>query len=115
MKRILMLLTLALLFCPALAYAQTDPDIPGLDWANLVAAAGVIVFVVNMVKDLFHVTGKAILIISGTISLAWAVAIYQPNVQLVIIAGVLCWAVATGAWAGAKKLFHKAGEVSAKS
>ena len=114
MKRILIVLALALLFCPALAFAQVDPEIPGLNWGGLVYAAGFIIFVVNMAKDLFNITGKVILGVSGGLSLGWAIAVYQPNVQLVAIAAVLCWAVATGAWAGAKKLFHKAGQPSAK-
>ena len=114
MKRILMVVALALLFCPALAYAQTDPNIPGLNWAGLLTAAATIIFLTNMAKDVFHIQGKIILAVSGGFSLAWGIATYQPDVQLTIIASVFCWMVATGTWAGAKKLAHKIGQPSAK-
>lgn len=91
-----------------------DPMIPGLNWAGLVAAATIIVLVVNTAKDLLKITGKPILYLSGALSLIWAIAKYQPDIILVFIATGCCWLVATGAWSGAKKLFHKVGTPSAK-
>lgn len=105
-----LLLGLVLLaIIPAIAYAQTDPEIPGLVWGELIAVAGSIMVITNLIKRFTHINGKVILIISGAMSMVWAISQYQPDVHLIAYAFAYCFGIASGAWETLKLLAHKAG------
>ena len=81
--------------------------IPGLDEAALLLASGGIVFLIQMIKMLLKIQGKPILIVSGVLSLAWAIGSFQPEIWPIIIHAVVCWGMATGEWGTAKRFLCK--------
>ena len=120
MKRLILPLVLAVVLMlwafPALAQTQpVNPNIPGFDFQEAMQAAGIIVFLVNLFKGQFGLTGSAIKYAVFGISACYAIVSYQiwvnfaGTIGLAALAFAFTSAMAMGGWETAKILVHKVG------
>ena len=119
MKRLIplvLVIVLMLWALPVLAQTQpVDPNIPGFDFQGAVKAAGIIVVLVNLLKNQFGLSGDKIKYVVMAISGGYAIVTYQVwlnfagTIGLAALAFAFTSAMAMGGWETAKILVHKVG------
>ena len=113
----LLIVAMVLIWVPRL-WAQgqpTDPNVPGFRFGEAVQAAGIIVVLINLLKDQFNLQGDKIKYVVMAISAGYAIVSYEvwldfgAKIGFVAIAFAFTYGMAVGGWKSAKILAHKAG------
>jgi 4-amino-4-deoxy-L-arabinose transferase-like glycosyltransferase len=80
----------------------------GLDITSLLAVAGTIIMLANLVKEWFKVQGNWNIAVVAGLSGAYSIFTYQNTVDKIIVSTILLTILAAAAWKTAKIVAHKA-------
>lgn len=84
-------------------------ELLGIDLGVLLVCTPIVIAFVNWAKTKLELKGKWNLLVGFILSFALVLLIYLPNIQAVIVNGILLWGLSVGVWDSAKIVAHKAG------
>lgn len=115
---VLMVVVITVLGLSSFALAQDGTDwlgsfalVFGLDIAQIAAMSATIVFLLNFVKGLFGLNGKAqILIVAFLACLAMSIFKSYPDIVKILGSTIVLFVVSVGGWISVKIIAHKMAE-----